>query len=290
MQTPNYSLVAIFEAIAANEKITRREIAETTGFSQVTVGKAVDTLHDAGIVIRNKKEADGVGRKGDICKLNKNHGMMLFDMSEAKIRMVICDIGLDILCEATSDDLSELVMMGLSKTAEFGFESVPVIGCICKKGEEGKAAKAFTGILGNTPDVICPASHAGAYVNYRRFGCGNGIFARIFSDGDGYGAIMADGAVYTGANGNAGTFSRGEEAEAFVTRICELGAALDTEIIHIACDDILCGKIKSVTDAFFADSVAKPEIAVESVSDCPDIIIGLAYAVRNKLLFSLTAK
>lgn len=290
MQTPNYSLVAVFEAIADSEKITRREIAEITGFSQVTVGKAVDALSDAGVIIRNKKEADGVGRKGDICILNKNHGMLLFDMSEEKIRMCVCDIGFDILFEAVSDELSELVMMGLSKTAEFSFESVPRIGCICKKGEKKNTEKAFINTIGNAPDIICPISHANAYANHRRFGYRNEIFARIFADGHGWGTIMREGEIYLGSHGKAGIFSRGETAENFVCRIADLGEALDVDLIHISCDGEKRDELAAVLHSFFAKFEIKPELTVESAAACPDIISGLALAMRNEFLISLMSK
>ncbi len=290
MKTPNNSLISVFEAISSHDGITRREISDITGFSQVTVGKTVDTLSDAGVIIRHKKDCDGVGRKGDICTLNKNHGMMLFDMREEKIRMVICDMGLNILFEASSHELSELVMTGMAKTAGLSFESVPRIGCICEKGGEEKTAKAFVDLLGNSPDVICNLYHANALANYRRFENEDGIFAGIFTGGSGFGTIMKNGQLYGGSHGKAGIFSHGEPVEAFVRRICEIGEALDVSLIHISCDSPMRDEISAAMNGFFAESEIKPEIITEAVDDCPDIILGLAAAVRSNFLFGLLTK
>lgn len=290
MQTPNHSLIAIFEAISSRDGITRREISDITGFSQVTVGKTVDILSDAGIIARQKKTVDGVGRKGDICTLNKNRGMMLFDASEEKIRMTICDMGLNILFESVAEDFSELVMNGLAKTAELSFESVPVIGCICKKGDEEKTAKIFTDLLGNSPDVICCVGDANALANHRRFGYDDEIFVRIFADGSGFGTIMKGGQLHRGSHGKAGIFSRGESIEVFIRRVCGIGEALDTALIHVSCDEEVRDDVNTAVNGFFTRLEIKPEVVTEAPNDCPDVILGLGAAVRSNFLFGLLSK
>lgn len=287
MQTPNKSLFAVFNVIAENDEISRREISDITGFSQVTVGKAVDILEGSGIIGRVKKPSPGVGRKGDACVLNKNRGVVLFDLSASEALVQIRSIADELLFESKGDDVTSLIIEGLGAVNSLGLDGIMGIGCICADGKIREAGEIFASVIGNSPDVVTEAIHAHAMANHPRFGLPLEIFAKISSSGDGSGAILMDGRIFSGSHGRAGIFDCGENIAEFVRRILEVGQILDVDLIHIACDgEDVYTTVKSILDR--TESTA--ETVTAETRSCPHLQVGLSRMVREKYLASLLSE
>ena len=72
---------SIFRAIASKPKISRAEIAETTGLSLMTVGKVVDTLIEKNVVSQVKLIKNEVGRRAGIVNLNKAKRLVITSLN-----------------------------------------------------------------------------------------------------------------------------------------------------------------------------------------------------------------
>ena len=59
---------------------TRAELSETTGISQMTVGKIVDTLTEAGLTVQKKVRATSAGRSSLSCEL-ADRPALIYDLS-----------------------------------------------------------------------------------------------------------------------------------------------------------------------------------------------------------------
>ena len=76
MQYDGSSVMAVFETIARSGEISRAEISRLTGFSQVTVGRAVELFDACGIITQYKAERASAGRKTGICRLERSFAML----------------------------------------------------------------------------------------------------------------------------------------------------------------------------------------------------------------------
>ncbi len=263
------SAMAVFEAIANSGEISRAQISEMTGFSQVTVGKVVDRLDECGIISQYKKERASVGRKTGICKMNNSFGMMLFDFNSMQMR--VTDISLAEHGEYDLGDLGEALLEGFTHFTEaFGGELMG-IGCIVPDGQLSEYTEKITTAFGQMPELVIEAGKAAAIANAARFDvCGTAVYLRI--DKTISGAIMLGGKLYQGANGHAGDFSRMmADRDALTSKLADLCCLLDPELIHIACDEeISC------------EAIGDTEIVVETLENCRDALDGAALMLREK--------
>ncbi len=288
MQTSNKSLLAAFGVISSEGEVSRKDISDSTGFSQVTVGKAVDILERAGIVSCRKKESGHVGRKCDICALENRHGMILFDLSKEISTVGVYDIKLNCISMEEVADASTLMIEGLGKFSESGLSQLMGVGCVCPAFEIEKSEKLFLDALGNLPDVAVEEFRAHTLANQGRFDCDSGLFARIFSDGGGDCAVIIGGEILVGSHGRAGIFSRGEGVSGFTKRVGELAASLDVSLINISCaDDEMCGEVSLLLKGFFDGAEYSPKIVVENINSVKLPIEGLAMLIREKFLLKL---
>ncbi len=78
--TKKENVIAVFEAVADHGCCTRAEIAAATGLSTVTVGKAAESLLDAGIFLSRSNAPKGVGRKAEQLCLDQRGVLVVFNL------------------------------------------------------------------------------------------------------------------------------------------------------------------------------------------------------------------
>jgi hypothetical protein len=74
-------LKQIFDTVCENGSLTRLRIAEKTGISSMTVGKAVDALTESRLLAETKSSASTHGRKAGIVSLNPDAFFAVFDIT-----------------------------------------------------------------------------------------------------------------------------------------------------------------------------------------------------------------
>ncbi len=287
MNSQNNSLMAIFEAVAVAGELSRAKISDITGFSLVTVGKAVDLLSDCGIVTQYKHTSGSVGRKSGICKLIKSNGMLIFDLTE-KPTAHLYDISLAVCEEYTGTELSDMMARGLMGFGELLGGELMGIGCVIPNGETERYRAEIADVIGTSPEIIVASGRAYAAANAKRFDCsGMAVFVRLLADGTADGAIMHGDRLYTGAHGVAGKMSEFiPSRELLTSRITELCYILDPELIHISCEtDAECRAVENELNAVINDDYA-PRIIVEPISICRNASDGAALLLREKYLLS----
>lgn len=290
------SVLSVFDAVASCGEISRARLSEMTGFSQVTVGKAVDLLDSAGVLVQYKQNSGSVGRKTGICRLNTELGMLLFELTESETHIQICDISLDTRVDRrTSEPLCDSFISGFTEFVEHFGDGLLGIGCVVPDGMADEYRRVVTDALGHEPELVVCSGRAFAAANDFRFDTdGFALYLRIVCDGTVTGALINDGAVYYGSHGRGGDFVRiPMTRESLCDRLAELCAVLDPSLIHIACeDDRMCDEIaKSVLDrlASLYSPCCAPEVVVESVSACRDSVEGAARLLREAYILSKTA-
>ena len=85
---------SVLSAISSREQTSRAEVAAVTGLSLMTVGKVVDLLLDAGVVLQEKETRMSAGRRAGLLTLNSRRYSVVLDLSESAFRMNIIDITL----------------------------------------------------------------------------------------------------------------------------------------------------------------------------------------------------
>ncbi len=282
------STLILFEAIAEAGKINRAELSRLTGFSLMTVGKAVERLVSAGIVTEEKMSSGGVGRKFGVCSLTETAGMMLIDIGD-NIKAYALDITLDIISEHTGEDIPTLMTQCFTSLFEAGRGDIIGVAFIVPDGETAKWRDELSALLGNEPELIIGRERAFAYASSKRFEYSKtAIFAHVSADGKVSGLIMQGGKTYDGAHGAAGDISAFiPSSDSLCERLFELRRLLDPELVHIACDDgEMC--------ASFEDDLVKldicedgvPQIIVERTGSCRTAFDGAAHILREKYILS----
>ena len=85
---------SVLQTISFHELTSRAEVAAETGLSLMTVGKVVDLLLDADILVQQKEERISAGRRAGLLSLNRQRYCMVLDLSESAFRRNIIDITL----------------------------------------------------------------------------------------------------------------------------------------------------------------------------------------------------
>ncbi len=287
VNSQNNSLMAVFEAVADAGELNRAKISDVTGFSLVTVGKAVDLLSDCGVVTQYKHTSGTAGRKSGVCKLVKSNGMLIFDLTQ-KPTAGLYDISLAALEEYTGDDVADMMAHGLMRFGEVLGGELMGIGCVAGNGEAERCIAEISDVIGASPEIIISSDRAYAVANARRFDfSGMAVFIRLLAEGCTDGAIMYGDRLYTGAHGDAGKISDFiPSREMLALKLNELCHILDPELIHISCETE--AEYKAVEDELKAAIIGEtaPRIIIEPAASCRSALNGAAILLREKYLLS----
>lgn len=89
------NVLAVFEAVADSSCATRSEIADETGLSTVTVGKAAEALVDADILRLTISQKKGVGRKAERLSINRERVFIVMDISGYYMEMFVYNLSFE---------------------------------------------------------------------------------------------------------------------------------------------------------------------------------------------------
>lgn len=294
MDSKRDSVIAVFDAVASCGELSRAGISDMTGFSQVTVGKAVEILDGMGVLVQHKQSTGTAGRKAGLCRLEAGRGLLLFDLTGDKVCVRICDIGLDIKKEyIASADVCEAFMSGFSDFVEIFGDGLAGIGCVVPGGKTENYREMLTGTVPFVPDLIIEADRAFGCANAFRFDVSGCWFSlRISADGRVGGTLMYGSRPYTGAHALGGDLGRVIDGDDYIKRLIALCDLLDPALVHIACDDEnTVSTVNADLTAAFAgmcDDNA-PAAAVEAVCSCRDAPEGAARVLRENYIVSKLA-
>lgn len=286
------SLMAVFDAICVSGEVSRAAIADMTGFSLMSVGKAVDKLLSSGIVTEKKLTGGGVGRKSGAIALEKSRGMILFDFTDLP-RVRACDIENNILTEREGEDVGELMLFAMNALFEAGCSEIMGTVAIVPREKENEARQALDGAIGELPVTLISPSRAAAYANSKRFDFSKmAMFFTVDAYGHIDGAIMLGDGVYTGAHGRAGDFPMFcLTRNAFADKLADICFITDPELIHVCCEcDSDVEHIKSVLSAALCERGFTEDTAinviVEPSGECRGALDGAAFILREKYVLA----
>lgn len=273
------STLTLFEAIAKAGKINRAELSRLTGFSLMTVGKAVERLISAGVITEEKMSSGTVGRKFGVCSLTDTAGMILVDI-DTNITAYALDISLRIISEREGDDIPTLVTQCLTDLFDEGKVDIIGVAFVVPDCEIAKRSFEIREMLGSEPELIIGRESAFAYANSGRFDyTKTAIFAHVSNDGKVNGRIMQNGKMYVGAHGTAGDiFEFIPSIDVLIDRLSVLSKMLDPELVHIACDN---GEACAVLE-----SAILPEAIIECTDSCRTSFDGAVRMLREKYILS----
>lgn len=295
MNYDNGSVTAVLDAVTRCGEISRAELSELTGFSRVTVGKAVEQLCSIGMVKQYKKDRGSAGRKAEVCLLDTSRGMLIFDLSGQNTAVRICDTALRTVKEYVSEsrELAEAFIGGFGEFVEIFGDGLLGIGCIVSDGSSGEYAAIIREALGHDPEVLLEASTAYAIADSCRFDySGAAFFVRVFAQGEISGTVMYRDIPYLGAHGRAGRFAGViGSVDEIPNKLAEAAMIVDPELIHIACEDEsiadgLREKLVDAVSAFSGSDEPVADITVEPMSLCRTPLDGGAIFLRKQAVFS----
>ena len=270
MQYDGSSVMAIFEAIARSGEISRAEISRITGFSQVTVGRAVELFDACGIITQYKAERASAGRKTGICRLERSFAMLIYDFEAGYLR--VTDLSLTTLAQTSLPDPDNMLADGFSCMAETMGGELMGIACVVPERTDETMAM-LSACFGQMPELVTEAARAAAIANAVRFDMpGAALFLRVGEHIDG--ALIMDGRLHTGAGGTAGDFSKWiPDASSLPEKLAEIAALLDPTLVHITGENL--------------PPIMLPEqtmLITESPSACRDAADGAAMLLREQWL------
>jgi len=293
------SVIAVLEAIAEHSEISRAALSELTGFSLMTVGKAVDELEKGGIIVQRKQSSGAVGRKMSVCNVKPDCGMLIYDFTDENCRVRICDLVLDVRGEyqSSAKALSDLMVEGFGYFFEtFGGELIG-IGAVVPDGQKNEMLPLITSALGNPSDLVIEAKNAYVAANLRRFDAvGMSAFIRLFANNTADCSIVRDGFIYNGAHERAGSvFNKIRARDEIPARICDLCAVLDPVLIHIACETDsdagrIVGEVSTALHDYGIEPECQPEIIAQPIDKCLTAADGAAILLRERLIMQKMAK
>ena len=290
MQSHNTSVMAVFEAIAQLGEASRARISDMTGFSQVTVGKAVELLDSCGIITQHKNISGTVGRKSGMCRIVKSNGMLIFDLTDTP-HAGLYDITLSLCDEYSSTELTDMTVQGLTRFSQILGGELMGIGCVIADTDKTKYTDGVFDLIGIAPELVVTSNRAYAVANAKRFKYnGMAAFIRLKADGSADGALMYNDSLFTGSHGGAGEFSRlFSSREMLCEKITSLCLALDPGLIHISCEsEKACAEISDrVTTSLQTLGADKmPIVIVEPIAHCRSAMDGTAELLRKKYILS----
>lgn len=290
MQSHNTSVISVFEAIAQLGEASRARISDMTGFSQVTVGKAVELLDSCGIITQHKSTSGTVGRKSGMCRIVKSNGMLIFDLTDTP-NAGLYDITLSLCDEYSSTELADMTVQGLTRFSEILGGELMGIGCVMPDTDKTMYADGISDLIGITPELVITSNRAYAVANAKRFEYnGMAAFVRLKADGSADGALVYNNSLFTGAHGGAGEFSRlFSSREMLCEKITSLCLTLDPGLIHISCESKKeCADLSvQLTESLQTlDTDKMPSVIVEPLVHCRSAMEGAAELLREKYILS----
>lgn len=86
------NVMAVLDAVTLANCFTRSAVSAETGLSTVTVGKAIESLLDCGVLVTYKEQKKSVGRQVEKIKANEENLFVVLDLSGYDMVMTTYDI------------------------------------------------------------------------------------------------------------------------------------------------------------------------------------------------------
>lgn len=102
------NIKAVFKAVAVDGCHTRNAISESVGISAVTVGKIVEDLLDAGILLEKKSMSKRVGRHAGRIILDESKNIVSVDLSERNFSFSVYNMAMKQIYYSTEEYLEDL--------------------------------------------------------------------------------------------------------------------------------------------------------------------------------------
>ncbi len=286
------SLMAVFNSICVSREVSRGTIANMTGFSLMSVGKAVDKLLSCGIVTEKKLTSGGVGRKSGVVALEKSRGMILFDFTDLP-RVRAADIENNIIAEREGEDVSELMLFAMNSLFEAGCTEIMGTAAVVPREKSSEIRQLLEGAIGELPVMLILPGRAAAYSNAKRFDYSKiAMFFTVDEYGHIDGAIMFGDDVYTGAHDRAADFPKlCLTRNAFADKLADICLITDPELIHVSCEcdsdveHIKAALCAALDERRFTGDMAI-NVIVEPCGDCCTALDGAAFMLREKYITS----
>lgn len=294
MQQRNSSVMTIYDVICTSGPISRAALSDATGFSLMTVGKAVDKLLAADVITEEKLVGTSVGRRSGICTPKSTSAMIILDLCQ-KPRAAVLSAALNPIAQFDTGSIDELIEKAFGTIAEAGCVDIMGIGCVFPDGDVKAWAKELTIQLGASPELIVTESRATSLANSKRFDYTSlALFMRLKESGTVSANIMFGGAPYTGAHGAADLCGAIKSSAQLPAKIAELCKMLDPELIHISCEDeVVCeelfAELSASLDKHGITNDMRPNIIIEPSTVCRNATNGAALLLREKYLLSKLA-
>ncbi len=147
------SIFKVFETVIEKPEICREDLSNLTGFSRVTVGKAVDELASYGVLIEKKEASDKVGRRREICYPNNEKAILVYDLCEKLL--YIFNISAELLGTHKIENLDEMLIVGFEALTKYdGIEPIGFSFVVPELEYEEYKDKINTVLSGNADLII----------------------------------------------------------------------------------------------------------------------------------------
>lgn len=292
MSIAKNSAVQIFEAVADGGRLSRAELSKLTGYSLMTVGKAVDALERGGLLTQEKCSSGSVGRNMSVCCVSKECGMLIYDLSKETASICICDMCLNVIGEVTSelDDFSSLMAEGFGYFLELSRGELLGIGCIAPEGREMEYSEKIKQAMGNPPELAVSPKLASAAANVSVTKPeGLAVFVRTCADKTDM--LLWNEGFMVGAHGRGADCSFIKNQNELSEKLADLCMIADPETVHITAygDYGIADEICTIlTKRGVADEFMPRMITVNGDIDTA-VLNGAAILLREKLVLQKMA-
>ncbi len=286
------SAAEIFEAAAQRGKLSRRELSAITGYSLMTVGKAVDALDKGGLLSQEKHSNGSVGRSMNLCAVNEDRGMLIYDFSSAKPRIAVFDMRMNVKGEIISEaeDFDSVMAEGFGCFLEFSGGELVGMGCIAPEGREAEFAERIGKTMGNPPDIsVCSKLASAAALIGEVRPSGAAVMARSVNGA--YDLTLWSGGFVRGAHGRAASAMTVGEDE-LAEKLADYCMIADPETVHIASVNgaAVTEKIRTLLTERGVAQSELPRLLWANPESDGSVLLGAAVMLRHEAVSKIAAK
>jgi len=233
-----HSAAEIFEAAASGKEYSRQELSRLTGYSLMTVGKAVSALEKGNLIYQTKHSGGTVGRNMSLCSVNSDCGMLIYDLTKTKPVITVWDMRLDLKGEAQSDHsaIASLMAEGFGYYTQLMDGMLLGMGCIVPEGREAELAGEIKAVFGNPPELTVSPRFASAAAAISDISP-EGTALIIRAEKDKYDAVLWRNGFIKGAHGRAADVSFIKDDAGLITAAADFCMMTDPEAVHISAEN-----------------------------------------------------
>ncbi len=211
------SIEQVLESIISRSNRTRRDIADDTGLSLMTVGRIIDALVESGLILKGKNVSENPGRRASMSYPDTERYFIVmnltYDTPDISVYDILGELKKKIIrpqFDISGDLVSEINSLLMELTGELNYFMCIGVGVIMPENSDTDEFPRISAEFSMSPFAVClstPMTAANVYFSKNSYLPEYGIAYYAKLTPPAFGTLCIDGNCFKNEDGIIGDFS-----------------------------------------------------------------------------------